>query len=94
MTQRTASPTNFTQIQVCEYALSSANPPTSLAIDSLTLPPPTQQADQILVIGDTGCREKGSTQQNCNGNPAHGAWDADLYELGGSATKQTFTIPK
>ena len=77
MTPRVTSPPNFTQILVCEYdELSSSSPPTSIFVgdQNLPLPPPTASSDQILVLGDTGCREKGSSQQSCTGPPSTGAW--------------------
>ncbi len=89
MKPRTTSPPNFTEVQVCEHSLSAKNPPTSLAIGSLTLPPPTTRADHILVLGDTGCRKKGSTQQDCDGDPATGAWGFPKISQEAAATRPT-----
>lgn len=87
MSQRTTSPASFTKVRVCEYALSAASPPTSLSIGSLTLPPPTTLTDQILVFGDTGCRHKGSDQQDCHGDPTQGAWGFPAISQQAAATE-------
>lgn len=61
---QSGAPSGFQNIDVCEYAISSTT--SSLSVDGEPLPIPSSQPQKIAIIGDTGCRMKGSTFQNCN----------------------------
>ena len=65
MRKRVRSPRSFSNISVCEYAIKFKSQLTSsqLKIGTLTLPVPTTSSDEILVVGDTGCR--GGHRENC-----------------------------
>ena len=58
------SPTEFEQVIVCEYLLGSA--PKKVSIDGVDLAVLPAEVNRIAIIGDTGCRMKISTFQNCN----------------------------
>lgn len=66
MAPRSASaPAGFTSILVCEYSLPSGTTSASIGTQALAVPTGTPQ--QIVVVGDTGCRVKGHDVQDCNG---------------------------
>lgn len=87
----------FADIEVCEldFQLSPATTTGHIVIDGYpqALPTPTGAADQMLVIGDTGCRVKVSdshpgTPQWCEGGTLkRGAWG--FPALAATATSQT-----
>jgi hypothetical protein len=62
MTPRLPVPDGFKL--VCEAAIPSGT--RKLLLDGRALPAPVQNPKRIVVIGDTGCRIKGSGVQNCN----------------------------
>lgn len=47
---------------------------TSVRVGDWALPLPVKNPQKILIFGDTGCRIKGSTVQNCNGKGEGQAW--------------------
>lgn len=65
MHKRVTSPRSFSKISVCEYTIKAKSRLTSSQpkIDTLTLPLLTTSSDEILVVGDTGCR--GGHRENC-----------------------------
>ncbi len=66
MTLRSATPPpGFEDIQVCESAIPSGT--ASASVDGQALAVPASSPQKIVVVGDTGCRVKGSDVQNCSG---------------------------
>jgi len=65
MSKRVKSPNSFSEITVCEYTIKAKSGlrNSSLKIGSLALPTLSTQTDEILVVGDTGCR--GGRRENC-----------------------------
>jgi hypothetical protein len=58
-------PTGFEAVHVCEGLMPAGVE--APMVGQLTLPVPTDAPARIVVIGDTGCRSKGRSIQNCNG---------------------------
>lgn len=74
MEARTQSPPpNFENVQVCEYAIPSGI--TSAAVNGQSLSLPSSSPQKIVVVGDTGCRVKGTDIQNCTGNGEGPPWN-------------------
>ncbi len=69
----TASPPGFSAITVCEYPLPAATG--SAAINQLPLALPSAAPTRIVVLGDTGCRVKGSDIQDCTGQGTGEKWE-------------------
>jgi Calcineurin-like phosphoesterase len=64
-------PDNF-DITVCEAALSQADNLQSAVLAGRNLTLPNKSPKRVVVLGDTGCRIKGSDIQNCNNDPKYG----------------------
>lgn len=90
MSKRGQSPADFVAVFVCEHTLSA--PAKSLAIGALTLPAPTFNASSALVLGDTGCRESGSSQQSCTGDPTTGAWGFPALSKAAASARPDFVL--
>lgn len=74
MTLRVAdAPTGFEGIFVCEAALGSGAQ--DIMVGDLTLPAPIADPQRVVVLGDTGCRVKGTDVQNCTGAGTGPAWN-------------------
>jgi hypothetical protein len=86
MRERAAPDTNF-PVRVCALTLPKAAKSAVLAGQSLPLP----KADpvHIVVLGDTGCRIKGMTVQDCN-DPAK--WPFHTVATSAAATKPDLII--
>ncbi len=67
-----SAPPGFSEIQVCEYFVPAGTRSASIAGQALALP--AASPDTIVVVGDTGCRVKGTDVQNCNGQGTGPAW--------------------
>jgi hypothetical protein len=63
MTERAAPDTNFTE-RLCTAQIPMGAK--SASVEGQSLPVPKADPQRILVIGDTGCRIKGSTVQACD----------------------------
>ncbi len=61
----TAPPPGFETVRVCEYTIPAGTASATVDGQPLALPPPAPQ--KIVVVGDTGCRVKGTDIQNCTG---------------------------
>lgn len=79
MSQRNipTSYTGFQSVTVCEHPLTSTT--TKLSIDNagtrIDLPAPSWKAEQVLVVGDTGCRLRDGDDQWCEGGTLdRGGW--------------------
>ena len=66
-------PPGFEAIQVCEFELPAGT--RSASINGQNLAIPSRQPKQIVVLGDTGCRIKGTDIQNCTGLGSGPAWN-------------------
>ncbi len=74
MTQRgTTPPPLFDDIYVCEAELPAGA--TDINAGGLPLPPPKTNLQNVVVLGDTGCRVKGGDLQNCTGDGTGPAWN-------------------
>lgn len=69
-------PSDF-DVTVCEATLADGLQSAMLGGKDLALP--TASPKRILVIGDTGCRMKGSTFQNCNDSPDVDSTEAEEW---------------
>ena len=94
MTARTI-PSNYTgfvnAITVCEFSFTF--PVSQITIDNagtpLSLPGINGQSDNILVLGDTGCRLKGSSLQWCaGGSITRGMWGFPQISTSASSQSQ------
>ena len=72
MKQRVANPIGGFDVNVCELKVST-NVKT-LEIGDKSLPVPVADPKNIVVVGDTGCRMKGDTIQNCTGKGDGAPW--------------------
>ncbi len=73
MQSRGASPTGFSEVQLCEYAIPANTASASINGQQLVLP--VSNPTTIVVVGDTGCRVKGTDIQDCTGNGTGELWD-------------------
>lgn len=76
MQQRgSAPPPGFSEAVVCEYSLPDGTASASIGSQNLALPKTSLQ--RVVVVGDTGCRVKGSDIQDCTGQGSGELWDFD-----------------
>ncbi len=61
-----SAPTTTFPVLVCEAAVPAGTGATTATIDGVALKLPVAQPRRIIVIGDTGCRLKGTSIQACN----------------------------
>ncbi len=64
MNTRGQAPPGFDEVQVCQYTIPAGA--TSASIGSQALSLPSANPQRIVVLGDTGCRIKGSDVQDCD----------------------------
>lgn len=73
MQTRGPAPPGFSAATLCEYTLPTTV--TSASINGQALALPKASPSKIVVVGDTGCRVKGSDIQDCTGNGTGEVWD-------------------
>lgn len=78
-------PTQFEQVIACQYPLGSAPKLVSIGNQPLKVLP--TQVNRIAIIGDTGCRMKMTTFQNCN-NVTGGGEPWPFAELANQLAKE------
>ncbi|MCR9086605.1 MAG: metallophosphoesterase [Rhodobacteraceae bacterium] len=66
-------PPGFAEVTVCEGLIPEEA--SSASIEDLAIPMPSVAPQTIVVLGDTGCRVKGSDVQNCTGEGIGLAWN-------------------
>ena len=69
----TSVPRNFSSIIMCQYDVPMTAK--TITIGPMTLAGHVSDPQKIAVIGDTGCRVKGGTPQNCNGKGPATPWN-------------------
>ncbi len=73
MLPRATAPTGFTEVQLCEFTVPTGT--ASASINGQALPLPSAALSKVVVVGDTGCRVKGTDIQDCTGNGTGELWD-------------------
>ncbi len=71
MARRAAAPPGF-EVLTCQASIPKGT--VSASIGDMQLPLPAAFPKRIVVVGDTGCRIKGSDVQNCNGTGTGPPW--------------------
>lgn len=69
----TSVPQDFSGIFMCQYDVPMAAK--TITIGAVTLAGHVSDPQKVAVIGDTGCRVKGGTPQNCNGTGPATPWN-------------------
>ncbi|MDJ0840237.1 MAG: metallophosphoesterase [Acidobacteriota bacterium] len=90
MKARAAEAPEGFDVTCCEYEIPAGTKSASVGGQPLALP--KAKPEKIVVLGDTGCRIKGSDVQNCNGKGTGPVWAWDQVAQAAMNTKPDLVI--